>query len=435
MNFSLPVLLTNIIDIGIDADMERLEATRLRFQNIIICIFFIGFLVSAITDYIYLGYSVWGYVAGLLLMCILFWCMSKGWSAMVRHILCFALPPFVSILIIQTQGLSDCFSIFLFVIVMSVLLYIEKRLVALAVLYHIVVGITTYVLYFKYNDPDNLASFNLGSIFIFLLCASVIGFAINYYVYKNREIEKEQTLLIDKLKTKNEAIERFTYITAHDLKTPLLNISRSSELLKRQLINSDNKDLVENLNFILQGSDRMDKLINDVLQYSLLSSDHQVKQFEKERIDLNDVVHNLHTYFTTKNNGQEFDIELNDKLPSVEWDKYSIETLFHNVIENGIKFNDSQVPIIRISIVKPHTIRIEDNGIGIDRQYSDYIFEMFTRLNSHSLYSGSGLGLATCKRLVEEFGGRISLVKSNAGGSVFDIVLPDQIISVENTIV
>ncbi|MFK7931882.1 MAG: ATP-binding protein, partial [Saprospiraceae bacterium] len=123
------------------------------------------------------------------------------------------------------------------------------------------------------------------------------------------------------------------------------------------------------------------------------------------------------------------EIIITNPLPSVFANRSSIVLLFQNLLENAIKYNQSDVPTVKISSQKQvgsFSIVIEDNGIGISQEYHDEIFVMFARLHSQQTYEGTGLGLATCKKIVDQLNGTISLSSEINKGSVFTINLPLQ---------
>lgn len=232
----------------------------------------------------------------------------------------------------------------------------------------------------------------------------------------------------------NTELERFAFIASHDLKTPLHNIIKFSGLLKHKLEPQATDEIKDYLSFIIQGGKRMNFLIEDVLEYSKLSRPDNGSQ--KEIIDLNrlvgDIARSISEYLDSRNAS----IAMTTSLPSVFWCHSKIFMLFKNLIENGVKYNESPEPTISIRASEENgelNLFFSDNGIGIGKEYHEKIFLMFTRLHNQTEYEGSGLGLAACKKIVEEFGGTIHCEEHTQGtsGTTFRISLPQDILTTD----
>lgn len=227
------------------------------------------------------------------------------------------------------------------------------------------------------------------------------------------------------LRQSNMELERFAFIASHDLKTPLGNIINFTNLLDRILESNDNKQVQQCIHFIKEGGKRMNNLIEDVLEYSKLSN--TTKENKQEQINLNilceELANTISIYLEDKN----AKIEIPQQLPIVTANYSSLFLLFKNLIENAIKYNESTTPTIKISFTQytdTFSLFFIDNGIGIPEEFFDKIWDMFSRLHTHSKYEGTGLGLATCKKLIHTLKGTIH-VKSTVGvGSIFEIRLP-----------
>ncbi|MFZ4545270.1 MAG: sensor histidine kinase [Saprospiraceae bacterium] len=226
------------------------------------------------------------------------------------------------------------------------------------------------------------------------------------------------------LEQSNAELERFAYIASHDLKSPLRNIISFMNLIERKLRNSEDKDIKEYLRFVTENALQMNILIQDVLEFSKIDSDNSTTK--KEKIDLNDTlmlaVQNLHE--TLKENNAEI---IAGKLPVLRANSVHALQLLQNMIANGIKYNQKEKPTIIIThkeLENQHLITIKDNGIGIDKQYHEQIFEMFNRLHTRDEYKGTGIGLAICKKIVQNIGGKIWLESEPGQGSSFFISIP-----------
>ena len=247
------------------------------------------------------------------------------------------------------------------------------------------------------------------------------------------EVEKRTKLLLvsneellttnKRLEQSNNELERFAYIASHDLKSPLRNIISFLNLIQRKLRGNEDTDLQEYLRFATENAKQMHVLIQDVLEFSKVDS---VPDLKKESVDMNEsimlVVQNLQE--SIKETNAEI---LTDALPTVEANSVHILQLLQNLVGNGIKYNKNHFPKVEIKhnrVNGHHIFAIQDNGIGISQEYHEQIFEMFKRLHTRDEYKGTGIGLAICKKIVNNFGGRIWLESNFGQGSIFYFTIP-----------
>lgn len=238
---------------------------------------------------------------------------------------------------------------------------------------------------------------------------------------KNELIEAQNR----KLEHSNRELEHFAYMASHDMKEPLRTIGSYTNLLRRRFKDKINDPAAEEfMNFITDATDRMQVLLEDLLWYSRAGT-------QKGKVEIVDtyktaelVVHNLNHQVNSKNAKV-----LIDPLPNVVTNKNQLHQLFQNLISNGIKYNESLVPTIAISAKENETeyiFSVQDNGIGIKDEYKQEIFEMFRRLHTRNDYEGTGIGLATVKKIIDAIGGKIWVDSEENQGSTFYFTIPKQ---------
>jgi PAS domain S-box len=240
----------------------------------------------------------------------------------------------------------------------------------------------------------------------------------------NIDLEKKVMQRTAELESKNKELEQFAYVASHDLQEPLRTTSSFVELIRKQYYGKLDATANKYIDYIIQASDRMKTLIKDLLDYSRIGREKNTEQvdcnlmLEEVLVDLNKVIRENKARITAGD------------LPVVTGYPTELKLLFQNLISNSIKFQKPGIaPVIEISSKKENGhwhFAFSDNGIGIDKQYQQRIFVIFQRLHNRSVYEGSGIGLAHCKKIVELHGGRI-WVESNAGeGSTFHFTLANE---------
>jgi signal transduction histidine kinase len=224
------------------------------------------------------------------------------------------------------------------------------------------------------------------------------------------------------LERSNQELEKFAYVASHDLQEPLRMVSSYMQLLSRRYTGKIDADADEFISFAVDGAKRMQILINDLLAYSRIGTrGHEFKPVPCEEI-LDLALANLLTVI--EETGA---VVTHDTLPTVLADKTQLVQLFQNLIGNAIKFRSDQQPHIHVSAENKENkwiLSVKDNGIGIDPRYGDRIFEVFQRLHGRGHYSGTGIGLAICKKIVERHGGWIRLQSEEGEGATFYFSLP-----------
>ncbi|HEY0757709.1 MAG TPA: PAS domain S-box protein [Acidisarcina sp.] len=238
-----------------------------------------------------------------------------------------------------------------------------------------------------------------------------------------RQAEAHLLQKLDELKRSNEELEQFAYVASHDLQEPLRMVASYTQLLSRRYKGRLDSDADEFIAFAVDGASRMQRLIQDLLSYSRVGTQGKDLADTAGEDALGRSLKILAA--TIKDAGA---VVTHDPLPHVLADESQLVQLFQNLIGNGIKYRnrDSGVPRIHVSASSSGTkwtFSVQDNGMGIDRQYFERIFGMFQRLHKREDFAGTGIGLAICKKIVERHGGNISVESQPGVGSTFRFAL------------
>lgn len=221
----------------------------------------------------------------------------------------------------------------------------------------------------------------------------------------------------------NKELEQFAYVASHDLQEPLRMVASYVQLLSRRYKGKLDTDADDFINYAVDGTKRMQNLINDLLAYSRIGTKGKTIEPTPAEECLETALLNLQG--TIEDNQA---IVTHDPLPTVPADSTQLSQLLQNLIGNGIKYRKKEIrPEIHVSCEKKGeewVFAVKDNGIGIDAQYFDRIFVIFQRLWNKEEYPGTGIGLSICKKIVERHGGRIWVESEPGAGSTFFFSLP-----------
>ena len=228
----------------------------------------------------------------------------------------------------------------------------------------------------------------------------------------------------EELARSNADLRDFAHVASHDLKGPLHTIEGFAKLLARRYKGKLDTKAEELIEYIVDGTKRMQELIKDLLEYSQIGIKANKIAPTNFSLVVESVMSNLKAAIEENKAVLTY-----DELPTMIADFSQMTSLFQNLIDNAIKFRGKEAPRVHISAKREgqHLIfSIRDDGIGIDPKDSEAIFEMFQRLHSSKDYHGTGIGLATCKKIVESCGGRIWVESEPGGGATFYFSIPER---------
>jgi light-regulated signal transduction histidine kinase (bacteriophytochrome) len=211
-------------------------------------------------------------------------------------------------------------------------------------------------------------------------------------------------------------------VASHDLKEPLRMVSNYTQLLDRSCQDSLGKEAEQYIGYILQGVNRMHGLIEDLLSYSEIDSRNTFFKTVDSGAALREALANLQVPIAESGA-----VITASTMPATTGDHIQLVRVFQNLIGNSIKYRSEEIPRIQISAERKDDeweFSVRDNGIGIEPRYKESVLKLFKRLHARSEYPGNGVGLASCRKIIERHGGKIWL-KSEAGtGATFCFTLP-----------
>jgi PAS domain S-box-containing protein len=241
-------------------------------------------------------------------------------------------------------------------------------------------------------------------------------------ISERKRAEQELAGKVEELARSNADLEKFAYVASHDLQEPLRMVASYTQLLARRYKGKLDTDADEFIGFAVDGAARMQTLIQDLLSYSRVTTEGKSLHLTDAKAACNAALENLQTSIKDSNA-----VVNAGPLPAVLADATQLTQLFQNLIGNAVKYRNERRPEICVA-AKPNgdewSFSVQDNGIGIEPQYSERIFQMFQRLHTREEYSGTGIGLAICRKIVERHGGRIWVESQPGQGSTFLFTIP-----------
>ena len=241
-------------------------------------------------------------------------------------------------------------------------------------------------------------------------------------VIENNELLQSSMRAAEELTRSNRELEQFAYVASHDLQEPLRMVTGYTQLLAKRYGGSLDQKAREYIGFAVDGAKRMQGLIEDLLTYSRVGSKGKTfastnceAVLEKTLVALRVGIQECGATVT------------HDPLPTVIGDEFQLGQLFQNLLGNAIKYRNNNAPQVHVSCrqeAEQWIFAVKDNGIGIDPQYRERIFQIFQRLHTREEYEGSGIGLAICKKIVERHGGKIWVESELGAGATFYFTIP-----------
>jgi signal transduction histidine kinase len=420
----------SLVNMGVANSTTAKEKKHTTITNFIAINSFIGSLVYLVIAIIWDSWFYFGSVAILTaasVATILLNSYHHNISARILYIVGINVAVFFNTLVSGSETGADSFLI-LAVVLPFIVFDIKKPayivcgvLLPMALLYSYS-STAPYFTQYNFNGTQQLLLKRVNILFEVGLLLS----AVYQFLQYNSEIEEEleasnaaMMMQTSELKRSNGDLEQFAYIISHDLKTPVRNISSFMNLLVTKHGNSLNPEAKEFVTYSHSGAKRLERLIDDVLAYCRIGTNLS----KPIPVNMNDVVNTLKFELREKTTAANANITIAKELPIVN--NVHASLMYHilqNLINNGLKFNTTEAPEVTINwtnSLNHYTFSVSDNGIGISKEYSTTIFQMFKRLHNEHEYDGTGIGLAICKKIVEYYNGEIWFESEEGKGTTF----------------
>ncbi len=243
-------------------------------------------------------------------------------------------------------------------------------------------------------------------------------------ITERKKSEEQLVNAVGELKRSNDELQQFAYVSSHDLQEPLRMVASYTQLLAKRYKGRLDSDADEFIAFAVDGCNRMQGLIRDLLAYSRTGTNGKALREISGDDALKEALTNLRTTI-----GESGAVVTHDSLPVIQTDDTQLTQVFQNLVGNAIKYRSAEVPRVHVSATKngghEWIFSVRDNGLGIDPQYFDRIFVLFQRLHGRNEFAGTGIGLAICKKILDRLGGRIWVESQPGKGSTFRFALPE----------
>jgi signal transduction histidine kinase len=347
-------------------------------------------------------------------------------------------------ILVKTGGINSCFMPWLYSIIL-VMVLVESY--SWATFWFTIATITCIAIYvtgrfypniaINYcNETDTVISYVTVGFFMFVSLVVFERnqvFVIKILKRKNDELKTQKLALAknmaelkkvqQQLTESNQELQIFAYAASHDLKEPLRMITMYTQLIEQNLSKVLTEPTKEYMHFITDGIKRMQLLLDNLLAYSLLGKNAQTYS----EVNLNEKLKKVLQNLTVAIKESDAEVVCFD-LPNVVASPSEMIQLFQNIIANALKFRKSDSkPVIEVSCVDEpnnYIFAVKDNGIGIKTEDQERIFQLFTRLYSHAQYEGTGIGLATCKKILTKLNGKIWVSSTEGVGTTIHFTIP-----------
>jgi PAS domain S-box-containing protein len=244
-------------------------------------------------------------------------------------------------------------------------------------------------------------------------------------ISERKKSEEQLANTAGELKRSNDELQQFASVASHDLQEPLRMVASYTQLLAKRYKGRLDPDADEFIGYAVDGCNRMQSLIQDLLAYSRAGTEGKALQEIGSEKVLNEALADLQTSIEESRA-----IVTHDLLPVIKTDARQLSQVFQNLVGNAIKYRSAELPRIHVSATKnggnEWIFSVRDNGMGMDPQYFERIFVLFQRLHGRGEFEGTGIGLAICKKIVERLGGRIWVESQPEKGSTFYFSLPER---------
>ena len=247
-------------------------------------------------------------------------------------------------------------------------------------------------------------------------------FGITLDITQVMDQERELSNTVEALRRSNDELVQFAYVASHDLQEPLRMIGSFTQLLQRRYQGQLDETADKYINYAVDGAQRLQQMINDLLQYSRVNT----SDLPKKKTDLNEVVKRVIVGMQTSIEAEKATVNVSE-LPTLQVVPSLLERLLQNLISNALKYRSEEPPVIDINVIESPSefiFSVKDNGIGIDDKFKEKIFVIFQRLQKDD--RGTGIGLAICKRIVHKHGGQMWVESKPGKGSTFYFTLPKE---------
>lgn len=240
--------------------------------------------------------------------------------------------------------------------------------------------------------------------------------------FERQEADEKLSRKVEQLARSNRDLEQFAYVASHDLQEPLRMVSAYTQLLGERYRGKLDEQADKYIHYAIDGATRMQDLIHDLLRFSRVGREEMAFQTTDCNIVVRQAINNLQASIHETASTVSC-----KRLPVLMANGPQLEQVFQNLISNAIKFRDGAVPFIEISAESKDNswiFSVSDNGIGIAPEHADVIFSIFQRLHTRIEYSGNGIGLSICKKIIEQHGGKIWLGNHSGPGCTFNFSIP-----------